>query len=465
VVLGHLFPQFVSNTLDKLKGNFMGWLTDFAGSPAQELAAQGRNGDTMLAHINPQEAQLLKSLGGSGTINPKTGLPEFWGVKLGPVGIGSDYGGVSVGNTSLADVYDTTTNALQKVDNTLTGGIGNSIVSGARGLTGGLAGGIEDMTGLNLSDPATMAAIAAAAYGYYDPEAFAAAGGAEAAGNAAATDAAATTAAADTSSALTAGSAGQASNIALSSELPAGYSAGAVDSTLANAGAGTQVAGPASLAETTAGSTGTGLNASGYLGTQGLESTVPGYTGSIGYGAGGEGLTATTAPGAAVNPAWSEAIAPAENAPWSLSDLGSTLKSGATSLGNTIMDNKLATAMIGSSLYDAYAKKQMAKQMEDRYNQQQAAVNNYYAPGSPEYNLAVDQAKRAAVQAGRPIDSSQFTSDIAAKIADAKLRAQTGMSTGQNQLMASQLGNQYGGLNTLFNNMALYTQLAKKGLV
>ena len=44
-----------------------------------ELASQGRNGDTMLAHINPQEAELLKALGGSGTTNPETGLPEFWG--------------------------------------------------------------------------------------------------------------------------------------------------------------------------------------------------------------------------------------------------------------------------------------------------------------------------------------------------------------------------------------------------
>ena len=50
------------------------------GSIQQQLAAKGRNGDTMLAHINPQEAQLLKSLGGSGTINPHTGLPEFWGL-------------------------------------------------------------------------------------------------------------------------------------------------------------------------------------------------------------------------------------------------------------------------------------------------------------------------------------------------------------------------------------------------
>jgi hypothetical protein len=35
----------------------------------------------MLAHINPEEAALLKARGGSGTINPDTGLPEYWGIK------------------------------------------------------------------------------------------------------------------------------------------------------------------------------------------------------------------------------------------------------------------------------------------------------------------------------------------------------------------------------------------------
>jgi len=47
-------------------------------SLAQELQSKGRNGDTILAHINPQEADMLKAMGGSGTINPATGLPEFF---------------------------------------------------------------------------------------------------------------------------------------------------------------------------------------------------------------------------------------------------------------------------------------------------------------------------------------------------------------------------------------------------
>jgi hypothetical protein len=49
---------------------------------AREMAAMGRNGDTMLAHITPQEAMMLKRMGGSGTINPYTGLPEFFIGKL-----------------------------------------------------------------------------------------------------------------------------------------------------------------------------------------------------------------------------------------------------------------------------------------------------------------------------------------------------------------------------------------------
>ena len=46
------------------------------------LRSKGRYGDTVLAHINPKEAALLKARGGAGTANPETGLPEFY-----------DYGG------------------------------------------------------------------------------------------------------------------------------------------------------------------------------------------------------------------------------------------------------------------------------------------------------------------------------------------------------------------------------------
>ena len=44
---------------------------------AELIRSQGRGRDTVLAHITPQEAALLKKRGGSGTMNPSTGLPEF----------------------------------------------------------------------------------------------------------------------------------------------------------------------------------------------------------------------------------------------------------------------------------------------------------------------------------------------------------------------------------------------------
>ena len=48
----------------------------------QKMAAYGRYGDTMLAHISPEEAMMLKAMGGSGTRNPVTGLPEFFLKKI-----------------------------------------------------------------------------------------------------------------------------------------------------------------------------------------------------------------------------------------------------------------------------------------------------------------------------------------------------------------------------------------------
>ncbi len=44
-----------------------------------ELAGYGTEGDTELAHVNTFEARLLKSIGGSGTINEITGLRQFGG--------------------------------------------------------------------------------------------------------------------------------------------------------------------------------------------------------------------------------------------------------------------------------------------------------------------------------------------------------------------------------------------------
>lgn len=55
---------------------------------ARKLAAMGRNGDTQLAHITRDEAEMLRRAGGSGTINPKTGLPEYFKIKMPKINLG-----------------------------------------------------------------------------------------------------------------------------------------------------------------------------------------------------------------------------------------------------------------------------------------------------------------------------------------------------------------------------------------
>jgi hypothetical protein len=52
---------------------------------AQELPKYGRYGDDVVAHISSDEARMLQAMGGSGTINPQTGLPEFFRNPFKPI--------------------------------------------------------------------------------------------------------------------------------------------------------------------------------------------------------------------------------------------------------------------------------------------------------------------------------------------------------------------------------------------
>jgi len=45
----------------------------------EDLASKGIDGDTELAHVNKAEMDVLRAMGGSGTINPNTGLIQFMG--------------------------------------------------------------------------------------------------------------------------------------------------------------------------------------------------------------------------------------------------------------------------------------------------------------------------------------------------------------------------------------------------
>tara|TARA_Y100001933_G_scaffold255604_1_gene298957 strand:- start:529 stop:2766 length:2238 start_codon:yes stop_codon:yes gene_type:complete len=72
-LLKHIFNFLIEKVLPI---KFKVWLLDRL---ACDIANQGEDGDTELAHINSYEAKLLRSVGGSGTLNSKTGLRQYGG--------------------------------------------------------------------------------------------------------------------------------------------------------------------------------------------------------------------------------------------------------------------------------------------------------------------------------------------------------------------------------------------------
>src|SRR5215472_1252973 len=97
------------------------------------LAARGIRGDTMLAHISPAEAAQLHAEGGAGTINPRTGLRQFYGSDVGGPET-SDVGGPGNIGGGVGAAADAAARAGGGA-----GGYGNA--SGDRGSGLGAAGG------------------------------------------------------------------------------------------------------------------------------------------------------------------------------------------------------------------------------------------------------------------------------------------------------------------------------------
>ena len=74
---------------------------------AKMLEKKGRGGDTILAHITRREAEMLKDMGGAGTVNPETGLLEFYdGEGFGATGTESFLGTEQVGAPAVAQATD-----------------------------------------------------------------------------------------------------------------------------------------------------------------------------------------------------------------------------------------------------------------------------------------------------------------------------------------------------------------------
>ena len=78
---------------------------------AKQIAGHGRFGDTLVAHLTKAQANTLKKAGGAGTINPTTGLLEFYKGTLGNQGqsegnaFTSAFTKADGGQRTVADVF------------------------------------------------------------------------------------------------------------------------------------------------------------------------------------------------------------------------------------------------------------------------------------------------------------------------------------------------------------------------
>lgn len=121
------------------------------------LAARGRLGDTMLAHISPEEAALLKARGGAGTLNPNTGLPQYFSLKklfkaVLPIALNFIAPGIGTAiGTALGATGATAAMLGQAVIGGATAGLtGGNVLQGA--VLGGLGGGLGSAAGSAASD-------------------------------------------------------------------------------------------------------------------------------------------------------------------------------------------------------------------------------------------------------------------------------------------------------------------------
>lgn len=117
---------------------------------AELIRQQGDNGDEILAHINPLEAEVLGLISGGGTINPVTGLPQFsfWSnpkkvfknnlataISFGPVGALATHALPKKAQKSVRKFNE-------RVTLPVAGSIlGNTIMPGIGGVIGGSLGG------------------------------------------------------------------------------------------------------------------------------------------------------------------------------------------------------------------------------------------------------------------------------------------------------------------------------------
>lgn len=130
-------PQFVLALLIALYGyqerlGAQGYARGGLRVAGRRLQSAGRGGDSMLAHINPREAEMLRRMGGAGTVNPNTGLQEYKSLKkiLGVI--------APIALSFIAPGLGTAIGAALGASGVAAAAIGGAVIGGATaGLTGG----------------------------------------------------------------------------------------------------------------------------------------------------------------------------------------------------------------------------------------------------------------------------------------------------------------------------------------
>ena len=146
-------PVFVTSMLAALYGlqdrlNAKGYARGGLTVAGRKVANQGQGGDSMLAHVNPREAEILKQMGGQGTINPNTGLVEYKGLKkifkaILPVALFFVAGPLG---TALAGATTLSVGASTVLAGSALGAVG-ALATGGNVLQGALMGGISSGLG------------------------------------------------------------------------------------------------------------------------------------------------------------------------------------------------------------------------------------------------------------------------------------------------------------------------------
>ncbi len=124
----------------------------------QKISNLGRFGDTRLAHVTPQEEKMLKAMGGAGTINPYTGLPEYYGNPLSAI---TDVVSSVLGTAGdiitpvVSPVFDAAGSVVDPIVSNVVSPVVNtagSAVNQAISTAGNLATDVIDATGQAVSD-------------------------------------------------------------------------------------------------------------------------------------------------------------------------------------------------------------------------------------------------------------------------------------------------------------------------